>query len=91
MLDNKEIYKIAEPYFLNLNNASNYVRFAIQNQALIQSDLLSDLLKTPIGHLLNNDSELDKNLGLEAISRFKIKYPNHSLSPLINKTFRKKH
>jgi putative membrane-bound dehydrogenase-like protein len=90
MLENKEIYKIAEPYFLNLNNASNYVRFAIQNQALIQSDLLSDLLKAPIGHLLNKDSELDKNLGLEAIGRLKIKYPNHSLSLLISENVSEK-
>lgn len=90
MLGNKEIREMVRPYFSNLNQASNYVSYAIQNQALIQSDILTDLLKKPISHLLNKDSELDKNLGLEAISRFKIKYPNNSLSALINKNMSEK-
>ncbi|MFD2202896.1 PVC-type heme-binding CxxCH protein [Shivajiella indica] len=90
MLGNQEIYKIAKPYFADLNNSSNYVRYAIQNQSLIQSDLLSNLLITQIEFLLNNDSEIDKNLGLEAISRLKIKYSSQSLSSLINKNVSEK-
>ncbi|SMD44872.1 putative membrane-bound dehydrogenase domain-containing protein [Aquiflexum balticum DSM 16537] len=90
MLGNKEIQEMVRPYFSNLNQASNYVSYAIQNQALIQSEILTDLLKKPISHLLNQDSELDKNLGLDAISRFKIRYSNNSLSSLINKNLSEK-
>ncbi|RIW14128.1 hypothetical protein D0X99_15110 [Algoriphagus lacus] len=85
MLGNKEIYQLVKPYFSNLDHASNYVSFAIQNQALIQSDLLTDLLKTPIAYLLKQDSEPDKNLGLEAVSRFQIRYPGQQLSSLVDK------
>ncbi|WP_332914581.1 hypothetical protein [Algoriphagus boritolerans] len=45
MLGNKEIQEMVRPYFSNLNQASNYVSYAIQNQSLIQSDILTDLLK----------------------------------------------
>ena len=90
MLENEEVLKIVKPYFSDPNSASNYVSFAIQNQALIQSDLLSGLLKTPIGYLLKNDAELDKNLGLEAISRYKIKYSQFALSALIDKNVSEK-
>ena len=84
MLENKQIYELVKPYFGNPKNAADQLRFAIRNQALIQSDLLSDLLKKPIQYLLNNDTESEKALALEAISRFHIKYPGQALSSLIN-------
>jgi putative membrane-bound dehydrogenase-like protein len=84
MLDNKKIHQLVKPYFSNLDHASTYVSYAVQNQATTQSDLLVDLLKKPIEHLLTQGTEPEQHLGLEAISRFRINYPGQQLSLLIN-------
>ncbi len=84
MLDNKSIYGLTKPYFDNPDQAANLVRFAVQNQALVQSDLLSGLLRKPIEHLLAGNSKPETELALDAIGRFKITYPGSALMALVD-------
>lgn len=84
MLDNKEIHEMVKPVFHDPVHAAKYVRFALQNQSLVQSDLLSALLETPVANLFRNKSAADIELALDAVGRFKIGSSRQAIVALID-------
>ena len=85
MLENRSIYGLVKSYFEKPDQAADYVRFAVQNQSLVQSDLLAGLLQKPIGQLLKEDSKENLELGLDAIGKYQIKYSGLALMRLLDK------
>ena len=84
MLDNKEVYKMVKPIIQSPATATEYIGFALQNQAQVQSSELSNLLQVPVNTLLQSGSELDINLALDAIGRLKIEKPHQAIVALVN-------
>jgi putative heme-binding domain-containing protein len=84
MLGNKAILDAVKPVMENPKEAAAYVGFAVQNQSQIQSRELSELLVTPVNHLLKTGSAKQVDMALDAAGRFKIEKVRESVVPLIN-------
>lgn len=69
MLSNKNIVSMIKPAF-DAPQATEYVRFAIDNQAQVQSAELNGLLASPVSRLLKSDDQAEIDLGLDAVGRF---------------------
>ncbi|SEI59091.1 putative membrane-bound dehydrogenase domain-containing protein [Dyadobacter sp. SG02] len=69
MLSNKNIAAMMKPAF-ETPQATEYVRFAIRNQAQVQSTELNRLLTAPVSRLLKSDDQAEIDLGLDAVGRF---------------------
>ncbi len=72
MLGNREIYNLMKPVLQNPASAGTYVRFALQNQAQVQSPELSALMVAPVTTLLKGKNPSDIDLALDAAGRFKL-------------------
>jgi putative heme-binding domain-containing protein len=73
MLDNTRIYNLMRPVLQEQRNAERYLRFAIGNERIVQSEKLSALLKRPTENLLETGTIEQKNLALDVMGRFKMK------------------
>ena len=69
MLSNKNIVSMIKPAF-EVPQATEYVRFAISNQAQVQSAELNSLLGAPVSRLLKSSDQAEIDLGLDAVGRF---------------------
>jgi putative heme-binding domain-containing protein len=69
MLSNRNIVSMIKPAF-EAPQATEYVRFAIHNQAQVQSAELNSLLAAPVSRLLKSNDQADIDLGLDAVGRF---------------------
>ena len=69
MLSNRNIVSMIKPGF-EAPQATEYVRFAIRNQAQVQSAELNSLLATPVSRLLKSSDQAEIDLGLDAVGRF---------------------
>jgi putative membrane-bound dehydrogenase-like protein len=69
MLSNRNILVMIKPLF-EAPEATEYVRFAIRNQAQVQSAELNTLLATPVSRLLRSNDQTEIDLGLDAVGRF---------------------
>ncbi len=86
MLTNPSVLKVVRPVIENSGAAENYLRFAIRNQQIVQSEQLSALLERPATTLLRGGSAAEKDLALDAIGRLKIKTPAGDVVKLITDT-----
>ena len=84
MLGNKKVYEVAKPLIQNPAHAAEYISFALQNQAQVQSPELATLLQVPVSALLRKGAEADINLALDAIGRFNIEQSREAIVALIN-------
>ncbi|MEQ9438034.1 MAG: c-type cytochrome [Cyclobacteriaceae bacterium] len=84
MLDNQEICQAVKSVILNPAHAAEYVNFALQNQAQVQSAELAELIQEPVNSLLQKGSEEYIDLALDAIGRFDIKSSGKTIVRLIN-------
>lgn len=69
MLSNRNIVSMVKPAF-EVPEAAEYVRFAIRNQAQVQSAELNSLLVAPVSRLLKSNDQAEIDLGLDAVGRF---------------------
>lgn len=69
MLSNKNVLSAIKPAF-EAPQATQYVRFAIDNQAQVQSPELNGLLAAPVSRLLKSNDQAEVDLGLDAVGRF---------------------
>ena len=83
MLANQEIYEAVKQVFQNPVNAATYVKYALQNQAQVQSPELALMLQVPVNSLLHSDSPPDIDLALDAIGRFKMEKSREAIISLI--------
>ncbi|REG88680.1 PVC-type heme-binding CxxCH protein [Algoriphagus antarcticus] len=83
MLDNREVYHMVKPVFHNPVHSAKYIRFALQNQALVQSDLLTAILETPVANLFEEISGPDVDMALDAVGRFNMKNSRLAILALI--------
>ena len=84
MLSNQEIYEAVKSVFHNPIHAAAYTKYALQNQARVQSPELSNMLLVPINTLLKSDSQPNIDLALDAIGRFKMDKFRDPIISLIN-------
>ena len=84
MLGNQEIYEAVKPVYQNPIHAAAYTKYALQNQARVQSPELSNMLLVPISTLLTSDSQPNIDLALDAVGRFKIEKLRDAVISLIN-------
>jgi putative membrane-bound dehydrogenase-like protein len=84
MLDNKEIYDMVKPVFNNPIHEIKYIKFALQNQALVQSDLLTAMLETPVANLFQKNFAPEVELALDAVGRFNMKNSRQAIVALIH-------
>lgn len=84
MLKNKDVYDLVKPVLQNPSYASEYINYALNNQSLVQSDLLSGLLEAPVEHLFKNGSEAEIDLALDAVGRFTLKNSQKDIVALIH-------
>lgn len=75
MLSNQAVYEQIKPVVENPEHAAKYLRFALDNQAGIQSPELTNLLQAPITTLLRQKKQPGTDLALDAIARFKADIP----------------
>lgn len=73
MLSNKNIVAMIKPAF-DAPQATEYVRFAIENQAQVQSPELNSLLAAPVSRLLKSSDRAEVDLGLDAVGRFGMRH-----------------
>ncbi len=83
MLANQEIYEAVKQVFQNPVNSATYVKYALQNQAQVQSPELALMLQVPVNSLLHSDSPPDIDLALDAIGRFKMEKSREAIISLI--------
>jgi putative heme-binding domain-containing protein len=83
MLGNPEINTAVKPLLQNLAQAKNYVTFALQNQAQIQSPELAEVLVLPVRELLKSKDVTEAELALDALSRYRIEVPENEITPFI--------
>jgi putative membrane-bound dehydrogenase-like protein len=69
MLSNENVVSLMKPVF-EQPRAAEYVRYAVRNQAQVQSAELNGLLASPVSRLLKSDNQEDIDLGLDAVGRF---------------------
>lgn len=69
MLSNRSILSMVKPAF-EVPQATEYVRFAVRNQAQVQSPELNNLLATPVSRLLKSNDQAEIDLGLDAVGKF---------------------
>lgn len=69
MLSNRNVVSMIKPAF-EVPQATEYVRFAIRNQAQVQSAELNSLLIAPVSRLLKSNDQAEIDLGLDAVGRF---------------------
>lgn len=86
MLGNTSIYALMKPVLEDQRNAERYLRFAVDNQRIVQSERLAALLKRPAEKLLETGNMAQKNLALDAIARFKMKTSYDAVAALITDT-----
>lgn len=84
MINDPAVFKEMEKVFRDTTYAVTYLKFALQNQQEVQSDRLSALLQTPVGHLLQSDSVDRQETALSAISQLQIKVSADKIVPFIN-------
>ncbi|MFT7248950.1 MAG: putative heme-binding domain-containing protein [Arcticibacterium sp.] len=90
MLDNKTIFDVIRPLLEQNEKAKKHVALALNNQAQVQSDELTQLLVKPIRHLLNSGKEQEQHLGLEAVGKLKISALDNAVLSLIKKDSKEK-
>ncbi len=83
MLANQEIYEAVKQVFQNPVNSATYVKYALQNQAQVQSPELAIMLQVPVNSLLHSDSPPNIDLALDAIGRFKMEKSREAIISLI--------
>jgi putative heme-binding domain-containing protein len=86
MLRNTRIYNLMKPVLEDERNAERYLRFALGNERIVQSDKLSALLKRPAEQMLQTGNLQQKNLALDVMGRFKIKTPYAPAIALVTDT-----
>ncbi|GGM95450.1 hypothetical protein GCM10010967_31110 [Dyadobacter beijingensis] len=69
MVANPRIAAMVKPAF-EQPQATELVRYAIRNQAQVQSAELTSLLEAPVARLLKSNAQDDLDLGLDAVGRF---------------------
>ncbi|MCF0074704.1 c-type cytochrome [Dyadobacter sp. CY261] len=69
MLSDKNVVTMVKPAF-EQPQATDYVRYAIRNQAQVQSVELAGLLAAPVSKLLKSTVQEETDLGLDAVGRF---------------------
>lgn len=69
MLSDKQVVSMVKPAF-EAPQATEYVRFAIDNQAQVQSTALNSLLAAPVSKLLKSNVQQEVDMGLDAVGRF---------------------
>lgn len=83
MLGNTRIYNLMKPVLEHPRHAERYLRFAVDNQRIVQSDKLSALLKGPAEKLLDAGTMEQKNLALDAMGRYKMKTSYAAVAALV--------
>lgn len=84
MLSNPTIFEVVKPVIHNNDNAAVYTKFALQNQAQLQSPELAVMLQEPVAFLLASRSETDVNPALDAVGRFNIEQVRDAVIVRIN-------
>jgi putative heme-binding domain-containing protein len=84
MLGNKQVYETVKPLIQNPLNAVAYLKYALQNQARVQSAELSVLLQVPVSNMLQSSSAANIDLALDAIGRFKMEHSRDAVVALIH-------
>ena len=83
MLGNTRIYSLMKPVLDDPRHAERYLRFAVDNQRIVQSERLAALLKRPAENLLKTGTIAQKNLALDAIGRYKMKTSYDAVAALV--------
>jgi putative membrane-bound dehydrogenase-like protein len=73
MLGNPRILEAVKSNVEAPAHAKAYVSYSLQNQSQVQSAELARLLEAPVKTLMKSKAEIDQNLALDAIGRYKIK------------------
>lgn len=84
MLKNPKVYALMNPLIGNPKNAAKYINLSLKTQQQTQSTELSSMLVSPAKALLHSDVEASRQLGLDAISRLKIKTSSVDIIALLN-------
>lgn len=84
MLANPAVFALVKPTFENTANTTKYLNIALMNQQKIQSSELSKMLAGPVTRLLQQGSDVDRRIALDAVARLKITVSNTLIASQIN-------
>ncbi|PWJ54788.1 putative membrane-bound dehydrogenase-like protein [Dyadobacter jejuensis] len=85
MLANTGVYDLAQGVISQEDNQSQYLQFAIQNQAQVQSEPLKMILAGPVQRLLKSNLEAERQLALEVMGRYQLKLPVEAIGSILAK------
>lgn len=86
MLGNARIRTLMKPVLEDQRHTERYLRFAVNNQRIVQSERLTALLKRPAEELLETGTMEQKNLALDVLGRFKMKTSYDAVAALVTDT-----
>lgn len=84
ILDHPQVYAAVKPVLQNAANAKQYLLLALDNQDIISTKKLPELLQPSAVALLKSQEAADKNLALDAIARLKMHVSKDEVVPLLN-------